>query len=57
LSESSEEEFFDSTPPDLKESALKCKENIIPEKSRDTYERHWNNFEKWTIEKKSIKDQ
>jgi integrase len=42
----------ESTPPDVKEIALKCKDNMIPEKSRDTYERHWNNFEAWIKEKK-----
>jgi integrase len=55
LSESSDEDLFDSTPPDLKESALKCKEKMIPQKSKETYERHWNNFEKWIIQKKVSK--
>lgn len=41
------------TPPDILELATKVTHNLLPEKSRKLYEKEYNNFLAWKIEKKT----
>ncbi|KAL4707962.1 hypothetical protein ACJJTC_010578 [Scirpophaga incertulas] len=41
------------TPPDILELATEVTHNLLPEKSRNLYEKEYNNFLAWKIEKKT----
>lgn len=41
------------TPPDILELATKVTHNLLPVKSRKLYEKEYNNFLAWKIEKKT----
>jgi integrase len=46
-----EEDFEESTPPDLKEIASDFKEHLLPVKSREIYYKQWNKFKAWCNER------